>query len=309
MAIEDVFAVKFKKPPLAYRTGKEGLWFSFQAADRTGEMTARFWGRDERETNAVYSSFGKGDVVIVKGAVKEFNGTLQISVEPESGGSVKKASTYETGDFVPSSERSIEEMVLELRQIASRVNDAHIRALMDEFLKDDAFMERFSRAPAAMHRHQNYIGGLIEHVLNMMKICSRLAEVHPSLDRDLLLAGCFFHDIGKVKEFEVTTSIDVSTEGMLVGHINIGQNMVLERIARIGGFPEVLKLKIIHMILSHQGKLEYGSPKVPQFPEAIAIYYADECDAKLDYAIRLKRGANTEDLWIWTKDFGHVFLE
>ncbi len=307
-SVEDLFAVKLKKPPVGYRSGKEGMWFSLQIADRSGEMTARVWGRSEKEAMSIYAPFKTGDVILIRGRVSEFDGKLQISIEPERGDFARKSNDYDSRDFVQSSGKDIGAMLSEFRVICSGTRNPHIKLLIDSFLDDAAFMESFSKAPAAMQRHQNYVGGLLEHTLNLIKICMKLAEIH-NLDKDLLVSGAFFHDIGKTREFEVGTSIDVSREGMLVGHIPIGYKIVADRIEKLGGFPDELGFKILHMVLSHQGRLEYGSPKTPQFPEAIALYYADECDAKLEYAVRLKKEANTEDPWIWTKDFGHIYLE
>jgi 3'-5' exoribonuclease len=167
----------------------------------------------------------------------------------------------------------------------------------------------FKKAPAAMHRHQNYVGGLLEHTLNVVKICQRIHEIHPHLDYSLLLTGAILHDIGKIKEMKMSTSIDISEEGMLLGHITIGVEMLTEKIKKLERFPMQIKLKLTHMVLSHHGRLEYGSPKTPQFPEAHAVYFADEIDAKVDYLLRLKEEAETEDPWIWKRDIGHIYLK
>ena len=144
-----------------------------------------------------------------------------------------------------------------------------------------------------------------------MKICDKLCDIHPELDRDLLLAGGFLHDVGKVKEFEIAGGIiDVSPAGMLTGHTAIGYEIVSKMVDEIRGFPEELRLKVLHMVLSHHGKLEHGASKQPQLPEAAAVHTADECDAKVDLYLKLKREANTEDSWIWDKKInGHVYLK
>lgn len=307
--VEDAFAIKFKKPPVPYKSGKEGSWFSLQIGDKTGELSLKFWGRDEEETDSIFASLEKNEIVFIRGRVNEFNGKLQISVEPGSGGEIRRMGEYDMSDFVSSTPKDIDVMMGDLRSRVNEIQDPHIKNLFDLFLSDTEFVEKFSHSPAAMHRHQNYIGGLLEHILNLIKICDNIADIHTDLNRDLLIAGCMFHDIGKIVEFEATTSIDVSREGMLIGHIAIGQKMVDDKISEIKDFPQELRLKIIHMILSHHGRLEYGSPKLPQIPEAIALYHADEMDAKVDYIIRLKKEANTQDPWIWTKDYGHIYLE
>jgi 3'-5' exoribonuclease len=307
--VNSSFAVKYKKPPTKYKKGKKGSWFEIRCSDKTGEITARYWGRDVHLTKELYDSFNKDDVVYVRGKAESYGERLQISIDEESGGIRKLSpSEYSLEDFVKKSERDIDEMFDQLKEIIGGMNHP-FKDLLFKFFDDDSFANKFKVAPAAMHRHQNHIGGLLEHSLNVAKICDRIWEVHPNLDRDLLLTGAILHDIGKIKEFKVTTSIDVSTRGMLEGHIILGVEMLKEKIGEINDFPDNLKLKLSHIILSHHGKKEYGSPKEPQFPEAIAIYYADEMDAKVDYSLRLKKEAKTEDEWIWKKDFGHIYLK
>ena len=202
-------------------------------------------------------------------------------------------------------------MLAEVKAILVTVKNKNLSRLMGLFIEDKEFMDLFSKTPAAMEYHQNYVGGLLEHTLNVMKISDNLCGLYPELDRDLVICGAFLHDIGKMSELEFSgTLIDVSHEGMLIGHTVIGHDMVSKRIAKLDDFPETLKLKLLHIVLSHNGHKEYGSPKVPQLPEAVAVYHADDCDAKVDIFLRLKREANTDDSWIWDRKIkGHVYLE
>jgi len=312
-AVSDRFAVKFKKPPTEYR-GKPGKWFEFRASDRSGEATVKYWGtEDVGKTMEAYGGFESGDVIELKGTVQEYppgSGKMQISVDGATG-SIRKCSKdeYDIGDFVPASEKDTEAMFKELLAVKKTIKDKDLSELLSAFFGEGDFVELLKTTPAAMHYHQNYIGGLLEHTLNVVRVCEKLSELHEKLDRDLLITGAILHDIGKIRELEVSTSIDITREGMLLGHVIIGKEMVGEKIKELEDFPERLGMKLEHIILSHHGKLEYGSPKLPQFPEALAVYYADEMDAKVSFAIRMKEEARTEDPWIWVKEFGHIYLE
>ncbi|UCD03226.1 MAG: HD domain-containing protein [Candidatus Aenigmatarchaeota archaeon] len=315
-AVEDNFAVKFKKPPVAYKgADKAGKWFELRLSDRTGEITAKYWGRNDQETERIYGSIEKGDVLHVKGIIQEYPpGTKSFSLSVDaSKGELRKCEKgeYEPEDFVASSSKDTGKMLEELKRALSGIKNEHLRKLVNAFLDDSAFMDTFSRAPAAMEYHQNYIGGLLEHTNNMIRIINTLCDIHRELDRDVCLAGTFLHDIGKTKELGVSGGvIDVTDEGMMIGHITAGYEMLSKKIEQIPGFPHELKLKMLHIMLSHHGKLEYGAVKQPQTPEALAIYYADDADAQVDLYLRLKREANTDDQWIWNKKInGHIYLK
>ncbi|KAA0003346.1 MAG: HD domain-containing protein [Thermoplasmata archaeon] len=306
--VNSMFAVKYKKPPRGYKSkSKEGEWFEIRVSDKTGEITAKYWGDDVIFTNKIYKSFEKDDIIFIRGRVNPYGNGIEILIDP---GKIRKCSPgeYDIKDFVEVTKKDREEMMMELMKIIEDIDEPYNK-LLHSFFDDDEFVKEFKNTPAAMHRHQNYIGGLLEHTLNVVKICQRIHEVHPKLDYNLLITGAILHDIGKIKEMKVSTSIDISEEGMLLGHIISGVEMLIEKIKELEKFPERIKLKLIHIILTHHGKLEYGSPKTPQFPEAHAIYFADEIDAKVDYTLRLKEEAETEDLWIWKRDVGHIYLK
>ncbi len=306
--IHSKFAVKFKKPLREYA---KGYRFDVRGSDMTGEITITYWGgRDRDAVQKLYDSFNTNDVVEVSGIAGEYQDQLQISVNREQHIFLKcSRAEYNIEDFVPRTENDIEQMFAQLMQYIGSVNEPYMKALLDSFFKDEGFVAAFKSAPASMHIHSNYIGGLLEHTLAVVKTVDALCAIHPKIERNLALSGAILHDIGKIREFSVTTCIDVSEEGMLRGHVIIGEEMVLERIKGIEGFPEILKLKIAHMILSHHKELEWGAPKKPQFAEAVAVHYADDADAKLFQFINLKENAQTEDPWIWDKRVGHVFLK
>jgi 3'-5' exoribonuclease len=314
-AVDEKFAVKYKKPPSEYKgTDKKGKWFELRLSDGTGEINAKYWGRESHETDKVYAAVEKGDIVHVRGTVQEYPpGSKRFSISVDAAkGEVRKCAPgdYELEDFIEKTKKDVGKMVAEMKEMLSEIGNPHLRALASSFTEDHAFMEHFMRSPAALEMHQNYLGGLLEHILNTMKIASRICDVHPDLDRDLVIAGSFFHDIGKVRELGVTGGvIDITEEGMMIGHIIVGYEMLEKKIEKLHGFPKELRLKVLHMMLSHHNLLEHGSPKKPQFPEAIAVHHADHADADIDIYLRLRRDANTDDPWIWNKRFGHVYLK
>lgn len=303
--VDDVFVVRVKKPPVLYK-GKKGSWFELRVADKTGEIAAKYWGSDdEASTLGVYNSIVLNSVVRIKGVAEQYDGTMQISVNHDH---FTAENNYDITDFVATSQKDIEKMFFELKSVIESMQNQSLKNLLNSFFNDAAFCDKFKKTPAAMTYHQNWVGGLLEHVLNIIEICETVARIHKNLDRDLLLAGAILHDIGKVREFEVGTSIRITKEGQLLGHITLGYEMVKEKIG--SDFDENLKNKILHMILSHQGKLEYASPKEPMFPEALALYYADECDSKTAYMLSKKLEANTESAWLWDKRLGRsIYLE
>jgi 3'-5' exoribonuclease len=306
--VDSFFAIKFKKPLKSYA---KGYMFELRVSDMTDEITAKYWGDEDQDAvQDLYDSFTTGDVVYLTGSLNQYRGAFEIAMSKVDGDVLRKANAqeYHIDDFVAKTPKDIEEMTKRLLKKVESVSDKHLRALLESFFKDKAFLDKFKFKPASMHYHQNYIGGLLEHTLNVVEFCETAAKLFPELDRDLLITGALLHDIGKIEEFNVTTSIDVTEAGMLRGHLIIGEEMVSEKLKKLMGFPEVLSNKVKHIILSHHGKNEYGSPKEPQFPEALAVYYADEFDAKVALYVKLKEEARTEDPWIWTKRTGHIYL-
>lgn len=306
--VDSVFAVKFKKPVREYING---YMFEARIADKTGELTAKYWGdRDIASVQALYQSFQKGDVVHITGVVNEYLRALEVGISKVDGDKIERQKEFAIKDFVESVARDIDELLVELGNAIRSIKEPQLKALLESIFKEEKFISKFKLMPASMMYHQNKLGGLLEHTLNVVKICESICSIYPALDRDLLIAGALLHDIGKVFELEVSTVIDVSEEGMLRGHVVIGEQYILEKIKKILGFQEQLKLKLAHLILSHHGEPQFGAPKKPQLPEAIALHYADYCDAKIDIYLREKGEARTEDLWVWSKLLkGHVYLK
>jgi len=306
--VDSYFSVKFKKPMRDY---KYGLMFELRLADLSGEMTAKYWGDAERaEMEALHGSIATGDVVKVAGEAREFNGQLEIGIGKETGGILKvlKQGEYDRAELLARAPRDAEEMWKELAKLLGTLKDKDISSVVKSFVDDQEWAAKFKAAPASMLMHSNYIGGLLEHTLNVVKLCDSAAALFPKLDRDYAIAGAFLHDIGKIAELEMTSNIDVTESGMLRGHTVLGEEELNRRIAKLPNFPERTKLKLDHIVLSHHGKKEWGAPKEPQTPEAVLVHLADLLDAQVHQYIKIREEAVTEDKWIWDKRLGHVYL-
>ena len=261
-------------------TGRNGKAFvSVYLSDRSGAIDARIWDNAE----AVAHTFESGDVVWIKGVVQIFQGRKQVVVHK-----LDKVDSHlvEMQDLLSTAQHSPEEMYQQLKQIAEGMQDKNIRQLTLDVISDPEVREKLLPAPAAKTIHHAYVGGLLEHVLS---ICGLMKALHGhyalqkvELKLDLLLFGAIFHDIGKIWELQVHDSISYSDKGKLLGHMMMAVELVERKTARISGFPDDLKDLLKHIILSHHGKLEYGSPKTPMFLEAFIVAAIDDLDSKIN---------------------------
>ena len=244
-------------------------------ADRTGDLDARMFDNAAE----VLDTFERDDFVRVKGLLQVFHNRPQLTIHkilpvPES--------EVDTSDFFPVSKRDRDEMFRELQSWIAGMTNPHLKALLEAIFADESIAAPFRSAPAAKTVHHNWIGGLIEHVLSMCHLARFTAAHYPDIDFDLLLAGVILHDLGKIRELSFTRSIAYTTEGQLIGHIVIGIGMIEDKLRRIPDFPARLRELLVHMILSHHGELEFGSPKIPVFPEALLLHYIDNLDSKME---------------------------
>jgi len=273
------------------RSGSDFL--STELGDKTTSLNANVW-----EGFAEVASKAKvGDVVKVKGTVEEYQGSLQIRVA--SMRLAKADDEVSPIDFLPKSKRELKIMQEEFNKRISNNSDKYLKKLLKQIFNEETFRQ-FSNAPAGKAWHHAYIHGLIEHTLEIIKICELVCEFHPELNKDLLITGAMLHDIGKIEELKFDSAFEYTDKGKLVGHIVIASNLVRDQIKKITGFPPELENNLIHLILSHQGKLEHASPVVPKTAEAIALYQADELSAKVNayknvIESELKAGSN------WTR--------
>jgi 3'-5' exoribonuclease len=266
-------------------------YLSLLLGDRTGEVDAKMWDN----VAEVMDTFDRDDFVKVKGLLQIFQNRPQLTIHKM----VRVLdSEIDFGDYFPVSERDPMEMFAELRGIVAGIGNVHLRGLLDAFLDDEPLARMYRTAPAAKHVHHAWLGGLLEHVLSICHLCRMTAAHYRYLDLDLLLTGAVLHDIGKVAELTYERSFGYSSEGQLLGHIVIGLRMLHQKLQRFPEFPPKLCTLVEHMIISHHGELEFGSPKVPLFAEALLLHQLDNLDSKMECMHKLVAGdRHVEGCW------------
>lgn len=308
-AINDFFAVKQKK---AQRPYKRGMFFEFIATDKTGEISVKYWGGENKDrVKRLYESFNTGDVVQVRtGMVENYEDRLQISVNENTGGVRKCApNEYDATDFLPAlSEERIQELYDIIKKELKTLKNKPLTHLIALFFDDPEFVKMYMHSPSAISRHHNYIGGNLEHTVGVVRLCQNISEMYPSVNNDLLLCGALLHDIGKLKEYTYAAAIDVSDEGNFIGHIVIGEQWIREKIQQLrkngDEFPTELEHQLIHLILSHHGKYEWGSPKIPKLLEACILHQADLMDSQVKNYLQMIQDAKklTDEEWTLVYD-------
>lgn len=286
--VESYFLVKDKNIAMA-KNGKP--YINIKLMDKSGEIEGRVWDNAEE----IARQFEKNDIVVVKGRGALYQGKIQLSLID-----VRKApeGVASAEDFLPRSEREPDEMLSELKGIISEIKEPYLKRLMDSFMDDKSFTELFKIAPAAKGMHHVYIGGLLEHTLSVAHLVVELSRHYSSVNKDLLLAGSILHDMGKTRELSYRAAFDYTDEGRLLGHIIIGIRMLDEKIEGIEGFPEKTAMLLRHMIASHHGELEFGSPKRPKTLEALLLHHIEDMDAKANaYQIAVAKETNEETSW------------
>lgn len=282
------------------KNGKPFL--SLTLADRTGEVAAKVWD----EVEAFSGRFVEGDIVEVEGLLGSFRNQLQMTVSELRA----KKDAVDMTLFIEAAPEDPVEMLRSLRQILNGIDDVHLKGLINRFLGDQAFITRFQEAPAAKNFHHSYMGGLLEHTLMVCRLAVEIAGFYPNLDKDLLLAGSFLHDVGKIRELAFAPQIDYTDEGRLLGHLVLGAVMVEEKLKGMKDFPGDRAVKLKHLILSHHGQYEFGSPKVPKFLEAFALNFIDDLDAKMNGLARFMERDPKEGAWTdYNRLFGRYFLK
>jgi 3'-5' exoribonuclease len=263
--------------------------------DRSGRVNARLWDAGRGD----FEAMGRSDFLRVRGRVESYKSQLQLIVTGY--GSVPPGEA-DPRQFLPAGPKDPKVLGEELRALWDPRKGTPLGRLVFSFLDDPEFEQAFLRCPAAVRLHHAYLGGLCEHTLSVSRAALALADLYPEVDADLLLAGAFFHDIGKLSELEYQTRFDYSDRGYLQGHLVLGARMVSERIDALGGFDPTLADRLLHLILSHHGQYEYGSPVLPMTLEAILLHYADNIDAKAkmfgDAAEKAREEGSTWTAWI-----------
>lgn len=258
------------------KNGKEFL--ALELGDKSSASPANLWD-DIQGFKSLKRSLSAGDIVKITGSVDEYQGNPQIKIETIR--LSKQSDNVSTRDFLPVSSRNFDEMKKEFKSRIEKISDTNLKSLIKNIFSEDRFA-KYTSVPAGKMWHHSYIGGLIEHTLEIIKICDLMCDIHPEINRDLLICGAMLHDFGKIEELSYEPVFEYTDKGKLLGHIVIAALIVNDEINKIHEFPDELKNNLLHLILSHQGKLEYASPVVPKTLEAITLYQADELSAKVN---------------------------
>jgi len=286
--ITSLFVVAAKQ----VKSKKNGdLYLSITLADRSGQLQANMW---DNVADAI-DAFEQDDFVKVKGVIHKYNGRWQLTLHK-----VRRLGEQEIDytDYIPKTTKDIEQLWRTLVEFVETFDNPWLRALVKEFMSDEAIATAYKNAPAAKTLHHAFVGGLLDHVASLFTVCDLAARNYPQVNRDLLLTGAFLHDIGKVHELAYQRSIAYTTKGQLLGHMIIELEMLHQKMARLPGFPEELKILIEHMIISHHGQYEFGSPKLPMFPEALMLHYLDDLDSKMEsMRAQFEREAELNSAW------------
>ena len=294
-SVHSVFVAN-SKVLLKDKNGKP--YMNVNLMDRSGGITAMIWDRVEEFDK----QFESGDMVKIKGHVQKYQDKLQVIVHHID--KVQKE-TVDIKDFFLQSEESPEKLFSELIEIISSVKNEHIKRLLSDTIREKDVEHRLKTYPAAKTIHHAKIGGLLEHIVSICRIMDFMASHYNNLNRDLLIFGAIYHDIGKLWELSVDNGFQYTTSGRLIGHMAIAQELLDDRAREILGFPKKLKDVLKHIILSHHGKLEYGSPKRPKFLEALIVAMVDDLDSKVNSLMQfMKNDLKTESSWTgYSKNF------
>ena len=292
-AVDQIFLASDKQ----LRPNRNGnLYLQMELSDRSGSISARMWNASEQD----YRNFENGDYVRIEGSTQLFQGSIQLIAT-----GIRKALKTDVNpdDFLILGSKEIDQLTVRLSQILRKMRDPHLLNLAECFLVDEEFMRKLARAPAGVKNHHAYLGGLMEHVVNLMELITRIAPLYPSINADLLLMGAFLHDVGKVDELAYERDFTYTDEGQLIGHVVMAVGILekkLRETERLSGeaLPDELVLRLKHMIVSHHGQYEYGSPKLPMTLEAVALHHLDNLDAKIHSFDQLIRDdPNVESGW------------
>ncbi len=292
-SVDDAFLVADKQ----LRVNRQGNpYLHLELRDKTGSVGARLWNASE----GLARMFDAGDYLHVKGKTQVFQGALQLILSHIES---IDSSSVEPEDFLPQSNQNVAKLAAKLREFLMGLNNPNLRGLAETFLIDEEFVRKFTTAPAGIKNHHAYHSGLLEHVVTLMSIADRISDLYPDIDRDLLMMGIFLHDVGKIDELSYDRAFGYTDRGQMVGHLIMGVVLLREKVALVADltgepFPDELLLRLEHMIVSHHGTYEFGSPKVPMTPEAFALHYLDNLDAKLHAVVReIRDDPSKESNW------------
>ncbi len=266
-------------------------YLALTLGDRTGHLDAKMWDNVEE----VLDAFEQDDFVKIKGLINRYKNRFQLTIHK-----ARKLGESEVdfSDYLPKTTKNIDELWQTLAGFMGSLQDPHLKALIQAFMSDPEIAVAYRTAPAAKTLHHAFIGGLLDHVVSLCRSCDLVCRNYPQINRDLLLTGAFLHDIGKIHELSYTRSISYTTRGQLLGHMIIELEMLHDKIKLVPGFPVEMQTLVEHLIISHHGQYDFGSPKLPMFPEAVMLHYLDDLDSKME-AIRahFEREAGLDGPW------------
>jgi 3'-5' exoribonuclease len=271
------------------KTGEPYL--ALTLGDRTGQIEAKMWDNVEGALDA----FEQDDFLKVKGLINKYKNRFQLTIHK-----LRRLADSEVdfSDYLPKTTKNVDELWQTLTELVSSFQNEHLRTLIQAFMADPQIAQAYRDAPAAKTLHHAYMGGLLDHVVSLFRSCDLVCRNYPQVNRDLVLAGAFLHDIGKIYELTYNRSFSYTTRGQLLGHMVIELEMLQEKLASVPGFPDELKTLLEHMIISHHGEYEFGSPKLPMFPEALVLHYMDDLDSKMEsMRAHFEREADLESPW------------
>jgi 3'-5' exoribonuclease len=297
----DSFFLVLAKQQRTTRTNKPYL--NLMLGDKTGQVEARIW---EPGDARIEKSFDRGDTVKIRGCTARFDDRFQIKIDQLR---LVLPLEVEKADLLPATTYDVDVLWGQLQAAVESLANSDLKRLLTTILADPVIASAYREAPAARGLHHAWLGGLLEHVVSLLGMAERVAAHYPVLDRDLLITGVILHDIGKIRELSWAIGFEYTVEGILLGHIQIGVDMVEKAIAALPDFPDKLRTLVLHMILSHHGKLEFGSPKLPMIPEALALNFVDDFDAKMqavmsEFERSLREGKGPDELTgrVWSLD-------
>src|SRR5213594_2120184 len=271
------------------KTGEPYL--ALTLGDRTGQIEAKMWDNVEEFIDV----FEQDDFLKIKGLINKYKNRFQLTIHK-----LRRMQDAEVdfSDYLPKTSRDIDELWHTLTDFVGTFENPYLKSLVELFLADPEIAERYRIAPAAKTLHHAYIGGLLDHVVSLFRSCDLLCRNYPQVNRDLLLTGAFLHDIGKIHELAYHRSFSYTTRGQLLGHMIIELEMLQAKLARLPDFPDDLKTLVEHLIISHHGQYEFGSPKLPMFPEALMLHYLDDLDSKMEaMRAQFERDAESDGGW------------
>jgi len=275
---EVIDGIYMVKEPILRSTTRGDLYIAMFLCDRTGQLNGRMW----QATEAIYKALPKPGLIHIQGRSELYQNNLQIVVNSVS---VVDASKIDLQDFLARTDKDTDQMFEEVKKIVGRIKNPQLKALVGEILADAELMEKFRNSPAAVKIHHDYLGGLLEHTHNMLRVAMAILPLYPQVQADLVLVGIFLHDIGKTEELSYEMAFSYTDSGQLIGHIAQTLLMINKKANALKAKGAPVDKQILdtlgHIILSHHGEYEFGSPKLPATPEAFMVYYIDDLDAKV----------------------------